>query len=185
MHLRSSRYERERTERFEQLNVLHTVSSVLASSLEPEVLVRGTLSALVSHTRASAGVVYLKDEDSDGVSVVAAEGFDAGQATTAALLDLHQECPLMNGVRWYGNAPESLEKAAETHSISQGMLVCRSSSKRKSARFPLGIGGIRFIASEPKCWRDCNHSRGWSMPTLCRTKNARAAIVVYNLGNNQ
>jgi two-component system, NtrC family, sensor kinase len=98
VHLRSSRYERERTERFEQLNVLHTVSSVLASSLEPDVLVRGTLSTLVKHTRASAGVVYLRDDDSKAVSVVAAEGFDTGQETTSALLDLHHMiAPLMNG----------------------------------------------------------------------------------------
>lgn len=86
VHLRSSHYERERTERFEQLNVLHTVSSALASSLEPEVLVRGTLSALLSHTRASAGVVYLRDEGSDGVSVVATQGFESAEETSAALL---------------------------------------------------------------------------------------------------
>jgi DNA-binding response OmpR family regulator len=42
-HLRSSRYERERAERFEQLNVLHTVSSVLASSLEPGCYSKGRL----------------------------------------------------------------------------------------------------------------------------------------------
>src|SRR6185295_12087069 len=60
-HLRSSRYERERAERFEQLNVLHTVSSVLASSLEPEVMLKGTLAALVKYLRADGGVVFLRE----------------------------------------------------------------------------------------------------------------------------
>ncbi|HSO73738.1 MAG TPA: ATP-binding protein [Blastocatellia bacterium] len=109
VHLRSSRYERERTERFEQLNVLHAVSSALASSLEPEVLVRGTLSALLSHTRASAGVVYLRDENGNDVSVVSTHGFDSGEQTTAALLDLHSSiAPLLD------DAPLVLEPIPES-----------------------------------------------------------------------
>ncbi|MFY9609435.1 MAG: ATP-binding protein [Blastocatellia bacterium] len=121
VHLRSSRYERERSERFEQLNVLHEVSSALASSLEPEVLVRGTLSALLSHTRASAGVVYLRDEDPNAVSVVAAQGFDSGEETTAALLDLHRGiAPLLNGVPLVLEPmPESLRRGRPADVLAQ------------------------------------------------------------------
>jgi DNA-binding response OmpR family regulator len=73
-HLRSSRYERERNERFEQLNVLHTVSSVLASSLEPEVLMQGTLTAIMKYVRACSGVVFLREADERPMTVAAAEG---------------------------------------------------------------------------------------------------------------
>ena len=97
-HLRSSRYERERTERFEQLNVLHTVSSVLASSLEPEVLLQGTLAALISYVRADSGVVFLREADERPMTIAAVEGLTMTDSAHASLLELYSRIvPLMNG----------------------------------------------------------------------------------------
>jgi len=97
-HLRSSRYERERTERFEQLNVLHTVSSVLASSLEPEVLLQGTLAALISYVRADSGVVFLREADERQMTIAAVEGLTMTESAHASLLELYSRIvPLMDG----------------------------------------------------------------------------------------
>ncbi|HWN98522.1 MAG TPA: ATP-binding protein, partial [Blastocatellia bacterium] len=194
VHLRSSRYERERTERFEQLNVLHTVSSALASSLEPEVLVRGTLSALLSHTRASAGVVYLRDEDSEAISVVASEGFDTAEETTAALLELHSEiAPLMNGT------PLVLEPLPDN--FRRGRLWDALDSIHGLACVPLElkndkIGAVYLFSNRgiPFAWQ-----RTEILAMICNQlsvalENARLYVeakksaaqlsFVYNLGNN-
>ncbi|MCI0487276.1 MAG: ATP-binding protein [Blastocatellia bacterium] len=97
-HLRSRRYERELTEKFEQLNVLHAVSSVLASSLDPETMMSGTLSVLVENLDANAGVVYLRDPDTRSMKVVASEGFSTEEESLMGLLDLYSRtAPLMNG----------------------------------------------------------------------------------------
>src|SRR5215216_1457123 len=97
-HLRAYRYDRERKERFEQLNVLHAVSSVLASSLEPDVLVSGTLSVLVNHLHVDAGVVFLRCADAQAISVAAYEGFDASHEDVNHLLDIYSRtAPLMKG----------------------------------------------------------------------------------------
>ncbi len=97
-HLRSSRYERERAERFEQLNVLHTVSSVLASSLEPEVLLEGTLAALVKYVRADSGAVFLREADERPMTIAAVEGLTVTEGVRGSLLELYSRIvPLMNG----------------------------------------------------------------------------------------
>ena len=97
-HLRSSRYERERAERFEQLNVLHTVSSVLGSSLEPEVLLRGTLAALIKYVRADSGVVFLREADERPMTIAAVEGLTITDDAHGSLLELYSRIvPLMNG----------------------------------------------------------------------------------------
>jgi GAF domain-containing protein len=97
-HLRSSRYERERNERFEQLNVLHTVSSVLASSLEPEVLLHGTLAATMKYVRAASGVVFLREADERPMTVTAAEALTLTDSANGSLLELYSRIvPLMNG----------------------------------------------------------------------------------------
>ncbi len=98
VHLRSSRYERERAERFEQLNVLHTVSSVLASSLEPEVLLQGTLAALIKYVRADSGVVFLREADERPMTVAAVEGLKMTDEARGSLLELYSRIvPLMTG----------------------------------------------------------------------------------------
>lgn len=96
LHLRAWRNERERTERFEQLNVLHAVSSVLSSSLEPDVLVRATVSVLVKNLSVDAGVGYLRNADNQMMNVVASEGFGQTEEGVGSLLDLYSRtAPLM------------------------------------------------------------------------------------------
>ena len=97
-HVIAWRNDVERRERFDQLKVLHAVSSVLTSSLEPDVLLEGTLSVLVNHLGVDAGVVYLRNPDTLVMSIVAAEGFDSGENERNGLLDLYSRTsPLMNG----------------------------------------------------------------------------------------
>ncbi|MEK6410563.1 MAG: ATP-binding protein [Acidobacteriota bacterium] len=97
-HLRSSRYERERAERFEQLNVLHTVSSVLASSLEPEVLLQGTLAALIKYVRANAGVVFLREADERPIGIASVQGLTMDEGAQTSLLEWYSRIvPLING----------------------------------------------------------------------------------------
>lgn len=67
-----------KSEKFEQLNLLHSVSSVLSSTLDPEVLLKGTLHALIKGLQATAGVVYLRSTDKQAMNVIAAEGFSLG-----------------------------------------------------------------------------------------------------------
>src|SRR6185503_1976089 len=96
-HLRSSRYERERTERFEQLNVLNRVSSVLASSLEPEVLMHGTLDALIKYVGADSGVVFLREADERPMTIAAVEGLTINDDARISLLELYSRIvPMMN-----------------------------------------------------------------------------------------
>ncbi len=97
-HLRSRIYERERAEKLEQLNVLNAVSSVLASSLDPEVLLRNTLSVLVHTMHADRGVVYMRTSDGKAMNVVSTIGFDDGGSDEGQLLDLYtRAAPLMCG----------------------------------------------------------------------------------------
>ncbi len=95
--LRSLSNEREKTERFEQLNLLHSVSSVLASSLEPEVLLKGTLSVLISYMRADAGAVFLRNPETGAMTIVATEGIKAGEEDEKRLLDFYDAHGLANG----------------------------------------------------------------------------------------
>src|SRR5262249_35762821 len=96
--LRSWRYQREIADRLAELDVLHSVSSVLGTSLEPEVLVSRALSVLVDKMNAGAGVGYLTEPAPGSVSVAAAEGIVAPDAGRASLLELYAKtAPLLNG----------------------------------------------------------------------------------------
>src|SRR5215831_18529444 len=98
VHLRSWRYEREIAARFEELNVLNAVSSVLASSLEPEVLLTGTLNVLVRSLTDGAGVVYLFEPGGQSASLMTAGGFDLSTRDRDFLVDTYSKSGgLMNG----------------------------------------------------------------------------------------
>jgi two-component system, NtrC family, sensor kinase len=97
-HVRAWQMERERLDRFQQLNILHAVSSVLAASLDPDQLLRDTLAVLIKHLRLDAGIVYLRNDNAHQVSIAAAEGFDLSDEVRIGLLELHaRTSPLMNG----------------------------------------------------------------------------------------
>ncbi|HXG90799.1 MAG TPA: ATP-binding protein [Blastocatellia bacterium] len=192
-HLRLSRYERERAEKFEQLNVLHAVASVLASSLEPDVILRGTLSVLLNHLRADAGVVFLRDPDTQAMSVVALEGFTNHDEERDHLLDLYaRTAPLMNG------KPLVLEPLSESarKGLAGEMLV----GVHGLVCAPLGLkdhrtGAICFFFNRASGFS----KQGELLSTICNQltvalENARLYVeakksaaqlsFVYNLGNN-
>ncbi len=190
-HLRSWHSERERRVRFEQLNILHSVSSVLASSLEPEVLLRGTLYILRNYLHAESAVAYHGAHQA--VSVVAADGFAVDDAARASLVDFYFiTAPLLNGNPLLveplpdtarAGLPEILRKA---HG-----LVCA----------PLGlkgnmVGAICLFSNKQQPFRKQDADL---LATICNqlsvalenarlfveTKKSAAQLsFVYNLGNN-
>ncbi|MGH9831013.1 MAG: response regulator transcription factor [Blastocatellia bacterium] len=89
VHLRSWRYERDIADRFEELNVLHAVSTVLASSLEPEVLIGGTLSVIAGKAWAGPGVVFMCERDAGLVKVAAVQGVELSDEDHAGLLEIY------------------------------------------------------------------------------------------------
>jgi two-component system NtrC family sensor kinase len=193
-HVIAWRNDLEKRERFEQLNVLHAVSSVLTSSLEPDVLLEGTLSVLVNHLGVDAGVVYLRNPDTLAMSIVAAEGFHSGENERNGLLDLYSRTsPLMNGKPLVLEPlPDSARKGL-AGDILAGVhgLVCA----------PLGlkgntIGAICLFSNKQSAFPK---QQAELLSTICNqlsvaienarlyveTKKSAAQLsFVYNLGNN-
>ncbi|HKS43213.1 MAG TPA: GAF domain-containing protein, partial [Blastocatellia bacterium] len=193
-HVRAWRNERERTERFEQLNVFHAVSSVLTSSLEPDVLLEGTLSVLVNHLSVDAGVVYLRNADTLQMSIVAAEGFSEGESDHTGLLDLHSRiAPLMQGQPLVLEPlPDSAKKgiAGDVLANFHG-LVCAPIGLKGNI-----IGAICLFSNKESAFP---RQQSALLSTICNqlsvaienarlyveTKKSAAQLsFVYNLGNN-
>lgn len=193
-HLRSSRYERERAERFEQLNVLHTISSVLASSLEPEVLLQGTLAAMIKYVQADSGVVFLRETDERPMNVVASEGIAMSDAARGSLLELYSRIvPLMDGKPLVLDPlPESAKRvlAVDVLSDVRGLVCAQLSLKGK----PMGAVCLFSNNGSPLP----SHQSGL-LSTICNqltvalenarlymeTKKSAAQLsFVYNLGHN-
>lgn len=193
-HVRAWRNERERTERFEQLNVFYAVSSVLTSSLEPDVLLKGTLSVLVNHLSFDAGVVYLRNADTLQMSIVAAEGFHALENEHSGLLDLHSRvAPLMNG------RPLVLEPLPD--SAKKGIAGDMLANFHGLVCAPIGlkgniIGAICLFSNKESAFP---RQQSDLLSTICNqlsvaienarlyveTKKSAAQLsFVYNLGNN-
>ena len=71
---------------------------MLAGSLDPDQLLRDTLAVLIKHLGLDAGIVYLRNDPSQAVSIAAAEGFEMNDDVRMGLLELHaRTSPLMNG----------------------------------------------------------------------------------------
>jgi len=193
-HLRSTRYERERAERFEQLNVLHTISSVLASSLEPEVLLKGTLAAMIKYVQADSGVVFLRETDERPMNVVAAEGIMMSDAVRGSLLELYSRIvPLMDGKPLVLEPlPESAKRVLAVDVLSEvrGLVFAQLSLKGK----PMGAVCLFSKNGSPLPL----HQTGL-LSTICNqltvalenarlyleTKKSAAQLsFVYNLGHN-
>lgn len=192
-HLRSSHYERERAARFEQLHVLHTVSSVLASSLEPEVLLSGTVGALINYARADAGVVYLREADERPMLVAAADGFELDDSSHGRLLDLYSRIvPLMNGKPLILEPlPDSARRGATDLLKEVGGLVCAQLSlkgKVHGAMCLFSKHGTPFPRHQTELLSTvCNQLMVAleNARLYVETKKSAAQLsFVYNLGNN-
>ncbi|HKV42244.1 MAG TPA: ATP-binding protein, partial [Blastocatellia bacterium] len=194
VHLRSWRYECEIAERFEELNVLQSVSSVLASSLEPEVLLKGTLSVLVNSRRAEAGIVFLCEHGSDSVNIVSAEGIDVGEEERQALVQTYSRIiHLING------KPLVLDPIPP--SIFGGKTTGQLGRLNRLIAAPLGLKGDRvgvlcLLRSGPNAFPErlpellvtiCNQLsvalENARLYIETRKSNSQLAFV-YNLGNN-
>jgi two-component system NtrC family sensor kinase len=182
-HLHARRFEREIGDSFEDLNILREVSSILASSLEPEVLLRSALAALVRTTQADAGLVYLSSPNNQAIKVVASEGFE--QISDAHLLDLYSKlAPLLKG-------KPAVEAAPPTILNPTGSVLCA----------PLGLKDKTIGAIYLFSRRSAFFSKRLSelLSTICNQlsialENARLYIetkksetqlsFLYNLGTN-
>ena len=193
-HLRSSRQERKRAERFEQLNALHAVSSVLAGSLDPDMLLRGTLSALMRYVDANAGVVYLPEAEGRPMSIAALEGLVIDDAARGNLLEFYSRVlPLLDGKPLVlAPLPESARRvlAGDPFKDVDGVVCSELTLKGKM------LGAI-CLFSKSSSEFPCHH--GELLPTMCdqlsvalenarlytETKKSAAQLsFVYNLGNN-
>jgi two-component system, NtrC family, sensor kinase len=193
-HLRSSRYERERAERFEQLNVLHTVSSVLASSLEPEVLLKGTLAALVKYLRADAGVVFLREADERPVGIAAAEGVTIDESSGSGLLEWYSRIvPLMDGQPLVLEPlPESARRGPASDLLKdvQSMACAQLTLKGKvlGAVCLFSNGGTPFPNQQTELLSTICNQLTVALENarlyLETKKSAAQLTFVYNLGNN-
>ena len=192
-HLRTSRFEKEIDQRLAQLNVLHTVSSVLASSLEPEVLLSGTLAALRSYVHADAGVVFLREADGP-MDISAIDGLTLDDAASADLLEfclrlvpLIKDKPLV-----LSPLPESLRRALASDLLKElrGVVCTQLTLKGEIVGVVclFSTGSPAFPVHE-----------GELLPTICNQltvalenarlymeskKSAAQLSFVYNLGNN-
>ncbi|HKQ04048.1 MAG TPA: ATP-binding protein [Blastocatellia bacterium] len=194
LHLRAWRNERERTERFEQLNVLHAVSSVLSSSLEPDVLVQATLSVLVKNLSVDAGVGYLRSAGNQAVAVVASEGFSATEECVSSLLDLYSRtAPLMDD--------KHLLLEPLPPSARRGLAGEILNDVRSMVCAPVGLKGktIGAICLFTRNQNSLPRQQAELLATICNqlsvalenarlyveTKKSAAQLsFVYNLGNN-
>lgn len=192
-HLRSSRSDREIDQRLAQLNVLHNVSSVLASSLDPDVLLSGTLAALRSYVHADAGVVFLREAD-EPVQISAIDGLTLDDAALADLLEFYARvAPLMNDQPLVlSPLPESLRRVLTSDLLKDLRgLVCTQLTLKGEI-----LGAVcLFSTGSP----EFPGHQGELLPTICNqltvalenarlyteTKKSAAQLsFVYNLGNN-
>jgi two-component system, NtrC family, sensor kinase len=193
-HLRLRTYERERAERYEELTLLHMVSTLLASSLEPDVLLRGTLSILARYLSADGGVAFFQNPDTEAMGIVAAEGFAADSEDPSWMLNLYARlAPLMkkSAVLLDPGSEEIREGFVQTTSDGISTLLCA----------PLGLKGnnVGAICLLSKRSGAFSPQQSELLSTICNQltvalENARLYVetrksasqlsFVYNLGNN-
>jgi two-component system NtrC family sensor kinase len=193
-HLRSWRYERERAERLEQLRVLNRVSSVLASSLDPEVLLEGTLEALVEVSRAAAGIIYLCDTECTEVNVAAVEGIEVNDESRETLLEIFSAAvPLMNGEpTLLDQLPESLRRALTPPMLKKfGRMVWAPLRLQGETVGAVCLGLERHTAvlrQQPELLATICNQLAVALENarlyVETKKSASQLAFVYNLGNN-
>ena len=193
-HLRFWQYERERNERFEQQTLMHAVSSVLATSLEPETLAQGTLSILVRRLRALAGLVFVRMEEDQPLTILASEGFDSramgdGQGTELCSAITTQ----------FDSNPQMLDGVPDSLASHLPMEVRRSAGGLFFASLMLNGKATGYICLFSRTHQPFQKQSVELLSTVCNqfsialenarlyveTKKSAAQLsFVYNLGNN-
>jgi two-component system NtrC family sensor kinase len=192
--LRSLSNEREKMERFEQLNLLHSVSSVLASSLDPEVLLKGTLSVLISYMRADAGAVFLRNAETGAMTVVTTEGINSPEEYECNLLDLYSRTsPLMStSPLCFEMLPESAKRIAGAEHVSgvSGLICAPLGLKGNTfgGIFLFSFGGAQLPRQQVELLSTICNQLSIALENarlyVETRKNAAHLSFVYNLGNN-
>lgn len=192
VHLRSWRYERDIAKKVEELNVLHSVSSVLASSLEPEILISGTLSALVNKAGAEAAVVFTVDRS--GGKLAWAEGVQLERDDRNCLLGIISQLMPQTG-----SGPAILDPLPAD--VLKTLQRCSSLEVKRLLLAPLALkadrsGGICLIGFSDSPFPE---PLGALLSTTCdqlsialencrlyieTRKSASQLSFVYNLSNN-
>src|SRR5262249_46046827 len=176
------------------LNVLNAVSSVLASSLEPEVLLTGTLNVLVRSLTDGAGVVYLFEPGGPAVSLVTAEGFELNAQNRDYLIDTYSKAaPLMNGrpVMLDPIPTSMMTEATEGPLAGLKALLCApfgSKGRHCGAICLFTRGEAHFAGRLPKLLATICNQLSVALDNarlyIETKKSASQLSFVYNLGNN-
>ncbi|HYL98819.1 MAG TPA: histidine kinase dimerization/phospho-acceptor domain-containing protein, partial [Blastocatellia bacterium] len=194
VHLRSWRYERDIADRFEELNVLHAVSTVLASSLEPEVLIGGTLSVIAGKAWAGPGIVFLCERDAGTVKIAASHGIELSDDDRDTLLEMYLKvAPLMNGKPiLLDPVPSAVRSRISSENLAslKGLLCAPLGLKgdRVGALWLLSLTDGPFADRLPELLSTtCNQlsvALENSRLYIETKKSASQLAFVYNLGNN-
>jgi two-component system NtrC family sensor kinase len=193
-HVQAWQMERERLVRFQQLNILHAVSSVLAASLDPDQLLRDALAVLTEQFGVDAGIIYLHNDGSPGVTLGAVEGFDLSDDVRIGLLELHSRTsPLMNGTPLVleplpGSARKGLagEILADVQAMMCGAIRIKGNST--GAVFLLSKKQTAFAKQNAELLATICNQLGVALENArlyVETKKSAAQLAfVYNLGHN-
>ncbi|MFL6215602.1 MAG: ATP-binding protein, partial [Blastocatellia bacterium] len=193
-HVRAWQMERERLARFQQLNILHAVSSVLAASLDPDQLLRDALAVLTEQLGVDGGIIYLRNEAAPSVTLAAVEGFDLSDEVRMGLLELHSRTsPLMDSTPLVleplpGSARKGL--AGEILSDVQAMMcgAIRIKGNVVGAIFLLSKKQTAFARQNAEVLATVCNQLGVALENArlyVETKKSAAQLAfVYNLGHN-
>jgi two-component system NtrC family sensor kinase len=193
-HVHAWQMDRERLARFQQLNILHAVSSVLAASLDPDQLLRDALAVLTEQLGVDGGIIYLRSEAAPAVTLAAVEGFDVNDEVRMGLLELHaRTSPLMNGTPLVleplpGSARKGL--AGEILSDVQAMMcgAIRIKGNPVGSVFLLSKKQTAFAKQNAELLATVCNQLGVALENArlyVETKKSAAQLAfVYNLGHN-
>ena len=193
-HLRSSTNGHDTGERFKQLVALNEVSSALAGSLDPVVLLNGTLSALMKFADTSAGIIYLPEAESGSMNIASAQGLIVDDQSRASLLEFYSRVlPLLNGKPLVlAPLPESARRvlAADQFKDLNGAVCAQLAVKDKLlgalCLFSRGASGLASQQADllsAMCDKLAVAIESARLYTETR-KSAAQLSFVYNLGNN-
>jgi len=193
-HLRASTNGHDTAERFKQLIAVNEVSSALSGSLDPDVLLNGTLTALMKFADASAGIIYLPEAEGGSMHIASAQGLIVDDTSRASLLEFYSRVlPLLNGKPLVlSPLPESARRvlASDQFKDLNGAVCAKLAVKDKLlgalclfSRGTHGIAGQQGELLPAMCDKLAVAIENARLYTETR-KSAAQLSFVYNLGNN-